>query len=387
MNVLFFSPQFPPNYINFCTALAQFNCRVLGISSTPYDELPLKLRAALTDYYQVQDMGDYDQVLRAVAYFTHKYGKIDCFESHTEYWLEQDARIRTDFNIPGIKTDQIYHIKRKSLMKAKFIEAGIPVAPGAVVRSLAEAEALIAKTGYPVIAKPDIGVGAANTYKINSPDDLLLFFQNKPPIDYFMEGFIKGRLYSFDGLTDQNGHPVFYTAHCYSQGIMETVNEGLDLAYYSLRDIPPALEEAGLKTVRAFDLRARFFHIEFFIDDADQVVALEVNMRPPGGLTMDMFNYANDIDLYYQWANVIVNNRFDAQYDRPYHCVYVGRKADKAYRHSHQQVMNHFGRAIVQHEPIAGLFSGALGNYGYIARVTDLADVFAIIRYIQARES
>lgn len=39
-------------------------------------------------------------------------------------------------------------------------------------------------------------------------------------------------------------------------------------------------------------------------------MALEVNMRPPSGLSMDMFNYANDINLYQQWANVMVNNEF-----------------------------------------------------------------------------
>ena len=79
------------------------------------------------------------------------------------------------------------------------------------------------------------------------------------------------------------------------------------------------LEEAGRRTARAFDVRGRFFHFEFFRADRDGgIVALEVNLRPPGGLTTDMFNYANDIDIYREWARVVAHNRFTAAWSRPY---------------------------------------------------------------------
>ena len=45
---------------------------------------------------------------------------------------------------------------------------------------------------------------------------------------------------------------------------METVNEALDVYYYSLREIPRDLEEAGRRTLKAFGVRERFFHFEFF---------------------------------------------------------------------------------------------------------------------------
>ena len=34
-----------------------------------------------------------------MAFFAFKYGRIDWLESNNEYWLEKDARLRTDFNI------------------------------------------------------------------------------------------------------------------------------------------------------------------------------------------------------------------------------------------------------------------------------------------------
>ena len=83
----------------FPDRLKKNGVNVLGIADCPYEQLDEKVRNALTEYYRVDNMEDYDQMYRAVAYFTFKYGKIDWLESNNEYWLEQDARLRTDFHI------------------------------------------------------------------------------------------------------------------------------------------------------------------------------------------------------------------------------------------------------------------------------------------------
>jgi hypothetical protein len=378
MNIVLLSPYFPSNYYNFAVALSWLGVNVLAIGDMPYDEMHPALRDALTEYYLVNNLHDYDKLVRACGYFTHRYGKLDRFESHNEYWLEVDARIRTDFNLPGPKIDEMAQVKYKSKMKRVFEQAGVAVAPGRVVRTMDEAQTFLAEVGYPVVAKPDNGVGAAATYKIRNAADLETFFAEKPPLDYFMEGFISGDLYSFDGLTDQDGEIVFYTSHYFNQGIMEVVNEGLDMYYYSLREIPSDLEEAGFRTVQAFGLRERFFHIEFFRTDKG-LVALELNMRPPGGLTMDMFNYANDISLYQQWANVVVNNAFTADYARPYHCAYVGRKWHRSHCLSHDDVLAKYPDFLVHHEPINAMLAPAIGEYGYLLRSPELPELQAVI--------
>ncbi len=378
MNIVLLSPYFPSNYYNFAVALSRLGVNVLAIGDMPYDEMRPDLRDALTEYYLVNDLHDYDQMVRACGYFTHRYGKLDRFESHNEYWLEVDARLRTDFNLAGPKVDEMASVKFKSKMKRVFEQAGVAVAPGRVVRTMEEAQSFLAEVGYPVVAKPDNGVGAAATYKIRDAADLETFFAEKPSLDYFMEGFISGDLYSFDGLTDQDGEIVFYTSHYFNQGIMEVVNEGLDMYYYSLREIPPDLKEAGFRTVQAFGLRERFFHIEFF-RTAEGLVALELNMRPPGGLTMDMFNYANDISLYQQWANVVVNNAFTVDYARPYHCVYVGRKWHRNHCLSHDEVLAKYPDLLVHHEPISAMLAPAIGEYGYLLRSPELPELRAAI--------
>jgi hypothetical protein len=383
MNFVFLSPHFPPNYYQFGVHLNTLGVNVLGLADEPYDLLRPALREALREYYRVSDMHNYDEMVRALGYYTHRYGKLDRLDSHNEYWLETEARLRTDFNIEGLRSHEIERVKRKSLMKQTFIKAGVPVARGKVVHTAADARKLVKDAGYPLVAKPDIGVGAAKTYKIHDQAELEQFFAQKPPVDYILEEFVEGTICTFDGIADRDGTPVFYTSHQYSLGIMETVNEDADIYYYSLRDIPPDLEEAGLKTLKAFGVRERFFHFEFFRTKRDgAIVALEVNIRPPGGLTTDMFNYANDIDVYREWANIIVFNRFMGEYSRKYHCAYIGRKTRRSYLNSHEQILAAWGEKIVHSEPISGVFSSALGDFGYLARSPELGEIYEIAAFI-----
>jgi hypothetical protein len=384
MNIVFLSPHFPPNFYHFCVHLQRLGANVLGIADAAWEDLRPELRDALSGYYRA-DMNDYGQMLRACAYFTHQYGKLERIESHNEYWLETEARLRQDFNIDGIKPDSIAKVTLKASMKQGFQRAGIEVARGAVVSTLAEARRFAKEVGFPVVLKPDRGVGAASTFRVDDLPGLERVFVEKLPVDYIMEEFIQGVIHSFDGLTDREGRIVFCTSHVFSQGIMETVNEDRDIFYYSQREIPADLEAAGRSAVRVFDIREKFFHIEFFRTFADErIVAIEVNMRPPGGLSMDMFNYANDIDLYREWANIIVHDRFSADYSRPYHCAYIGRKQRKHYVHDHAEIMQAYGNLIVHHEPIHSVFSAAIGDFGYLARSQDLAELQALGRFIQA---
>ncbi|MEK7366291.1 MAG: carboxylate--amine ligase, partial [Candidatus Deferrimicrobiota bacterium] len=113
------------------------------------------------------------------------------------------------------------------------------------------------------------------------------------------------------------------------------------------------------------------------------IVALEVNLRPPGGLTTDMFNYANDIDIYREWARVVAHNRFTAPWSRPYHVGYIGRKRGKRYVHGPWEIDAAFGGLIVHHEEIDSIFRAAIGDQGYLVRSKDLDEVRAAARYIQ----
>jgi biotin carboxylase len=323
----------------------------------------------------VTNQHNYDELVRALGFYTHQYGKIDRLESHNEYWLESDARLRTDFNIPGFKTIDLVSVKRKSEMKAVFHKAGIPCARGRICHTLSEARLVVEELGFPLVVKPDVGVGASHTYKITNTSELEAFFDAPLRQDFIFEEFILGKIQTFDGLVDQNGQIVFSSSLEYSEGVMDLVNRALDFTYFTLRKIPTELAQAGRRLVKAYNLRERFFHFEFFCSPEGKYVALEVNMRPPGGLTVDMWNYANDINIFDEYANVVVNNHFGAVITRPYFCAYVGRRRGYRYLLSNEKVMSGFSRQVVSAQPISGVFAAALGDFGYLIRSPEMAEL------------
>jgi len=375
MNFVAFSPHFPPNFIPFVTSLRRVGVNVLGLGDEPFDSLPHELKFALTEYYWVTNQHNYDELVRALGFYTHSYGKIDRLESHNEYWLESDARLRTDFNIPGFRTNDLVRVKRKSEMKAVFRKAGIPCARGSICHTLSEARLVVEELGFPLVVKPDVGVGASHTYKISNATELEAFFDAPLRQDFIFEEFILGKIQTFDGLVDQNGQIVFSSSLEYSEGVMDLVNRALDFTYFTLRKIPTELAQAGCRLVKAYNLRERFFHFEFFCSPEGKYVALEVNMRPPGGLTVDMWNYANDINIFDEYANVVVNNHFGAVITRPYFCAYVGRRRGYRYLLSNEKVMSGFSRQVVSAQPISGVFAAALGDFGYLIRSPELAEL------------
>ena len=387
MNFVCISPHFPPNFISFWTRLAAAGVRVLGIAEEPYHQLPRELQQALTEYYRVENLSDYAQVIRACGYFTHRYGKIDRIESHNEHWLELEAALRSDFNIPGIKGDDIFDMKLKSRMKKAFKKARVTTVDGAIVDNLGEGRAFVSSHGYPVIAKPDNGVGAAGTCRINNDEQLEQFFAHKPAVDFFMEPFVTGGIETFDGLVDSAGKAVFTSSLVYGSGVMESVNNEVDLYYHIPRTLPKDIEKAGLATLKAFGIRERFFHIEYFRTPQNKLIGLEINVRPPGGLTVDMFNYANDIDIFSEYANIVLGRGFSADISRQHVCFYAGRKYGKHYSYSVDDILGRHGAAIIHHQPIDSIFSAAIGNYGFIFRTATIEEGQAIVADIHQLES
>ena len=105
---MFISPTFPETYFQFPRAWKNLGGNALCIGEDSYESLPNVMKEAMSDYYQVSSLENYEEVFKAVAWFAHQYGKIDWLESNNEYWLEQDAKLRTDFNInTGDKSDDV----------------------------------------------------------------------------------------------------------------------------------------------------------------------------------------------------------------------------------------------------------------------------------------
>jgi len=385
MNFIFLSPHFPENYYLFCRALKKAGFNTLAIGEPSFGELKHELAQSVDWYYHVDDMHDYDSLREAVAFFINKFGPIRGIDSLNEYWLESEAALRTEFNIEGIKNDTICNIRRKSYMKKIYQSAGIKCARGKLVNSAEETKQFAATVGYPIIVKPDDGMGADLTYNLDNDAEADWFFNEKKPEDHdiIAEEYIQGDIVTFDGLTDKQGNIVFCTSHNYDQGVMESVLSDNHLYYFSQREIPADLERIGRIAVKAFNVKGRFFHMEFFRMKNGEICALEVNMRPPGGFSMDMFNYACDIDMYAAWAEVQAKGTVNLQYERKYHTCFISRKNRLNYRRTNEEAMRELGDMLVYYKELPPIIARGMGDQGYLVRAEKMEDIMKAVHIIQ----
>lgn len=376
-NFVFISPNFPTNYWQFCRELKKNGMNVLGIGDQPYEELSENLKENLSEYYKVGNLENYDEVYRGVAFLIFKHGHIDWLESNNEYWLERDAKLRTEFHITsGFQSQDIPRIKFKSHMKEYYKKAGIPTARYYMVEDLEGCLEFISQVGYPVVVKPDNGVGASHTYKLKDDNDLARFLKKREPdVPYIMEEFIYAEVNSYDAIIDSKGEPLFETGNITPMSIMDIVNENDNSIYYILKELPEDTRAAGRATVKSFGVKSRFVHFEFFrltrnqegLGKKGDIIALEVNMRPCGGFTPDMIDFAHSTDVYKIWADMIAFDKTEMPPGKSAYCAFAGRRDGKDFVYSHEDIMGMYGNEIKMDNRLPDVLATAMGNQMYVA--------------------
>ena len=110
-------------------------------------------------------------------------------------------------------------------------------------------------------------------------------------------------------------------------------------------------------------------------------------MRPAGGYTPDMINYANSTDCYQIWADMVCYDEVrNLELDGPkYYCVYAGRRDCHTYKHSNEQIMARYGNRMKMHERIPEALRLDMGDEMYTVTVRSSAERDAFIRYVQEK--
>lgn len=376
-NFLFISPNFPENYWMFCRELKKNGLNVLGIGDQPYEELSQGLKDSLDEYYKVSSLENEEEVYRAVAFLIFKHGRIDWLESNNEYWLERDARLRTAFHITsGFQEDDIPRIKYKSRMKEYYARVGIPTARYHLVDTMERCRKFIEEVGYPVVVKPDNGVGASHTYRLENQEQLEEFMQTKEAdVSYIMEEFVFAEVNSYDAIIDSHGNPIFETGNVSPVSIMDIVNNEDNAIFYIVKELAGDTRQAGRATAKSFNVRSRFVHFEFFRLQKDQeglgrkgeLVGLEVNMRPSGGFSPDMMDFACTTDVYKIWADMIAFDKTEMHPGERQYCAFAGRRDGKRFVLSHEAVMEKYRQNIRMEDRLPEVLADAMGNQIYIA--------------------
>ncbi|QOL51820.1 ATP-grasp domain-containing protein [Massilia litorea] len=383
MRILYLSPGFPPNSHLFCVAARARGANVLAVGDIPEQDLPPEARQAFEAYVFEPRMGEYERLLGVVQSLVALYGPIDFVESNGEHWLEVEGHLRDDLCIEGLSAQDVRRLRSKLAMAQVFEKAGVPHPPGIRCVSPEVVRDFAATHGLPLVFKPDSGSGATSTFRVSTPAELdaaLLL-----PLDnHIVQPFVEGVIVTFDGLVNREGGVVFCTSHVYDSGIMEVRTGTLDGYYYSMRSIPPALEDVGRRALAGFGLRRRFFHLEFFWRPDGSYLALEMNVRPPGGYTTDMMNHSCDFDVYALWAAVMMGDLLeDYRYERKFHTAHAGRRHERVYALSPETLREQLGDTLVLVQSVPDAFASTMGNTMYMLRHRQLAQLLDAIKLVQ----
>ncbi len=390
INFIYFSPNFPTYGWKFCRALKENGVNVLGIGDGDYDSLQPELKDALTEYYRVDNLQDYDQVYRATACLIHHHGKIDRIQSNNEFWLTTEAMLRTDFNIEGVKYPEILDHRQKSRMKSFFKKAQVPFADYCLPQNFVDGKAFTDTHGFPVVVKPDDGVGACDTYTLYTESEMADFFAQKPDIPYIMETFIDGHVETFDGIVNKNGEIVFCASQVYHQSLMDTVVNDDCIMYHSEKNMADDIKTAGYAIVKAYGIKDTFFHFEFFRTTdkktgQSKIMALEVNMRPPGGMITELYQASHDVNIYKVWADTLIKGKPSTDITQKRYAGYASRKFRFNYVYTHEAILAKYGNNIMEHMPVEGITARAMGDYIYLIYADTLEKTNEIINAINER--
>ncbi|MCR4562511.1 MAG: carbamoylphosphate synthase large subunit [Bacilli bacterium] len=405
MNFIFISPNFPVRYFKWVEALRDHGVTVLGILDTPEWNMHPRLKSALTEYYYVSDLSDYRQMLDACYYFQNKYGRIDFIESDNEWWLTQDARLRKELGVhSGFYPEEMLPIKAKSEMKAKFRQGGAKTMRYTLVdgpEDIQKAFDFIKEVGYPVFVKPNVGVGASDSYALHNDEEVKNFLSKRLAETYIMEEYINGYIVSFDGICDDDSNVVFCTSDHFPTPIDQVVNEVTDFCYFNnpfsltFYDMDgKEFEKVGRQVVKAFNIKKRFFHIEFFVLKEDkpgfakkgEFVALECNMRPAGGNTPDLIDYANSVSVYQIYADVICYNENRQNMDLPKYYAFASARRDSInYLHDKSEIFEKYAHNLCMAGRYPDHIAVAMGDEYYYAKFEKYEDGVEFDNFIRAK--
>ena len=217
-------------------------------------------------------------------------------------------------------------------------------------------------------------MGASKTYRLTNDEELQQFFETKDDVQYIMEEMVRGVVCTYDAIIGSQGQPLFESGNVTPLSIMDVVNDNMESIYYIVKDLPEEVKDAGLRTVKAFGVKSRFVHLEFFRLTEDQeglgktgdIIGLEPNMRPSGGFTPDMYNFAYETDVYKIWADMIAFDQSTKPIGSRHFCAFCGRRDGVAYKMDHEAIMARYGANMKMAGRIPDALSDAMGNDMYL---------------------
>jgi len=334
MNVIFIEPSFPHNQREFVRALHAAGAHVIGIGERPVGQLSGELKDWLGDYVQVPSVVQEPSLLDAVRKI-QRHLWVDRLEATVEAHIMAAAAVREAAGIPGTSTRTAYLCRDKPAMKEALRRAGIPCAQSIRARTPQDAREFAASVGFPLIIKPPAGAGAAATFCIRDVPDLERVIGESGLADgteVAIEEFIVGHEGFIDTLTIKGEVAHEFITHYYPN-VLEAMRErwiSPQMVTTNRMNAPgyTELREMARNVNRILDIGTSATHMEWFAGP-NGLRFSEIGCRPPGVGQWDVYNAANEFDLYYEWASAIVRGRPNTPPSRRYAAGMIALRPDR----------------------------------------------------------
>ena len=323
MNVIFIEPSFPYNQREFVRGLHAAGANVIGIGERPASQLSDELRNWLAEYVQIGSVVHEPSLLEAVRLIQDKVW-VDRLEATVEAHIMAAAAVREVTGIPGTSVQTAYLCRDKPAMKEALRKAGIPCAQSTRATTPDEAREFAARVGYPLIVKPPAGAGASGTYRVRDDDALEDAIRESGLLSgtaVAMEEFIEGHEGFIDTVTvgGKVGHE--FITHYYPN-VLEAMRQrwiSPQMVATNRIDAPgyEEVRELARKVIGILDIGTSATHMEWFFGPKGLKFS-EIGCRPPGVGQWDVYNAANEFDLYFEWACAIVHGEVRNRPSRRY---------------------------------------------------------------------
>jgi hypothetical protein len=335
--VVMVSPGYPAEVAYFTRGLATVGARVIGVGDQPPHALPPAAREALAHYEQVSltDEGAVMAALLGVA----RHVEFDQVECLWEPYMLLAARIRETFGLPGMTVEETVPFRDKERMKQVLDAAGVRTPWHVSATSVAQVWEAADRIGFPLIVKPIAGAGSADTYRVDSVqelNDVLPLLRHVPQVS--VEEFVDGEELTYDTVC-AHGQVLFENMLWYRpRPLQMRMHEWISPVSIALRDLDvPDVQGGrlmGRQVLDALGFRAGFTHMEWYRKADGEVVFGEIGARPPGARVVDLMNYSTDGDLYVGWADAVVHGRMKPL-ERHYNAGSIFKRAQGVGRITH----------------------------------------------------
>ena len=355
MHIVFIEPRFPTNQRLFVKALAEIGATVSAIGEGSKESLDGDLRHQLTHYEQVTNVCDENALLGAVLQI-QRFKQIDRLEAVVEAHIMPAAHVREAAGIPGTSPRTAFLCRDKPAMKEVLRAGGVPCAESTGADTMAEVRAFVERVGYPLMLKPRDGAGASGATRVDTDAELgqaLRALGLDRGRSVAVEEFVEGHEGFFDTLT-LGGQVVHEFATHYYPNVLEAMRKRWISPQFITTnriDSAPGYAEVKVMAQRVVDLlgiETSATHMEWFAG-AKGLKFSEIGCRPPGVRAWDLYNVANDMDLYREWAMLIAAGRPSQRPSRRLAAGIIALRPDRDGR-------------IVGYEGLANI-RGLLGQY------------------------